>query len=107
MGKYISFGEYNNLYKYIWYYIIICSFNDYIFADTFPKQIKFSIFEIKNYPPDIFIQQEFNYLGAFLLSILIYLYEEKQLKGETKKENAILKIFIKDSLLYQKQLSFL
>ena len=107
MGKYISFGEYNNLYKYIWYYIIVCSFNDYIFADTFPKQIKFSIFETKNYPPDIFIQQEFNYLGSFLLSILIYLYEEKQLKGETKKENAILKIFIKDSLLYQKQLSFL
>ena len=79
MGKYISFGEYNNLYKYIWYYIIVCSFNDYIFADTFPKQIKFSIFETKNYPPDIFIQQEFNYFGSFLLSILIYLYEEKQL----------------------------
>ena len=106
MGKYISFGKYNNLYKYIWFYLIVCTIYDYIYDDKFPNQVKFTIFEAKNYPPDIFVQQEFNYLGSFLLSILIYLYERKQLKGAEKQENAILKIFIKNSPLNQKPPSF-
>ena len=106
MGNYISFGKYNNLYKYIWIYLIINIIYDYIYGNAFPNQIKLSIFETKNYPPNILIQQGFNYFGSFILSIFIYLYEKSQLEGKIKKENVILKLFTKKSELNQQTPSF-
>ena len=69
MGKYITFGKYNKLYKYIWIYVIIRIINDYLFSETFPNQIKSNIFDSHNYPPNILVQIFFNYLATFIFSI--------------------------------------
>ena len=84
MVHFISFGKYNKLYKYIWFFLIICLVNEYIFSDIFPDQIKPYIFETTNYPSNILIQGFFNYLGSFIFSIFVYLYEKSQLQ---KREN--------------------
>ena len=84
MVHFISFGKYNKLYKYIWFFLIICLVNDYIFSDIFPDQIKPYIFETTNYPSNILIQGFFNYLGSSIFSIFLYLYEKSQLQ---KREN--------------------
>ena len=52
MGKFILFGKYNKLYKYIWIYVIIKIVNDYLFSEAFPSQIKPNIFDSHNYPPN-------------------------------------------------------
>ena len=102
MGKYISFGKYNNLYKYIWIYIIIRLFNDYLFTAIFPDQIRPNIFSTSNYPPDIFVQGLFNYLGVLIFSIFLFLYEKKQIKNNGnnagKKDTA--NLMHKYSLIY-------
>ena len=84
MVHFISFGKYNKLYKYIWFFLIICLVNEYIFSDIFPDQIKPYIFETTNYPSNILIQGFFNYLGSSIFSIFLYLYEKSQLQ---KREN--------------------
>ena len=56
MGKFISFGKINKLYKYIWIYILIRIINDYIFLETFPKQIRPSFLDLENYPSNIICQ---------------------------------------------------
>ena len=88
MVHFISFGKYNKLYKYIWFFLIICLVNDYIFSDIFPDQIKPYIFETTNYPSNILIQGFFNYFGSFIFSIFVYLYEKSQLqKSENNNES--------------------
>ena len=87
MAKYISFGRYNQLYKYIWLFVIIKLVNEYIFGYAFPEQIRPDIFNSVNYPPNKIVHYFFNYLGSFILSILFYLYEKSQQKK--KVENTI------------------
>jgi len=87
MGKFISLGEYNKLYKYIWIYVIIRLFNDYLFSDVFPSQIKPSIFDSENYPPIILIQIFFNYLGTFIFSIFLYFYQKSLISNKENKED--------------------
>ena len=88
MVHFISFGKYNKLYKYIWFFLIICFVYDYIFSDIFPDQIKPYIFKTTNYPSNILIQGFFNYLGSFIFSIFVYLNEKSQLqKSENNNES--------------------
>ena len=87
MGKYISFGRYNQLYKYIWFFVIIKLINEYIFGYAFPEQMRPDIFNSVNYPPNKIVQYFFNYLGSFVLSCFLYLYAKSQTKK--KDENKI------------------
>ena len=80
---------YNKLYKYIWIYISIRIINDYIFFETFPKQIRPNIFNLNNYPSNILVPIFFIYLGSFIFSILLYFYSKEKLKVEKKDEQSI------------------
>ena len=95
MGKYISFGEYNHLYKYIWFFVIIKLVNEYIFGYAFPEQIRPDIFNSINYPSNKIVQRFFNYLSSFILSAFIILYEKSQTKKQgvetIKFSNSLLK----------------
>ena len=82
MGKYISFGKYNKLYKYILIYVIIRIVDDYLFSDAFPETMKLSIFEYVNYPHNILIQPFFNYCGAFISSIFFYYYLKSKIQSQ-------------------------
>ena len=84
MGKYISFGKYNKLYKYIWIYVIIRIVNDYLFSGVFPDKIKPSIFESHNYPPINLVQSFFIYLGTFIFAILLFHYLKSKVKNKDK-----------------------
>ena len=78
MGKFFSFGKYNNLYKYIWITIIIKLIYEYLFSETFPSQIRFNFLNTENYPPDILVQLFFNYLGSLIMGICLYFYQKKE-----------------------------
>ena len=80
MGKIISLGKYNKLYKYLWIYVAIRVINEYFFGISFPSQIVIDIFEPNNFPPNIIIQDNFNYIGGLIFSIIFYYYEKKQTK---------------------------
>ena len=58
--------------------------NEYLFTKSFPDAIKPDIFEITNYPSNILIQEFFNYIGSFIFSIFLIIYEKSQTQ---KKEN--------------------
>ena len=84
MAKYISFGEYNQLYKYIWLFVIIKLVNEYIFGYSFPEQIRPDIFNVVNYPPNKIVHYFFHYLCSFILSGFLYLYEKLQQEKKVK-----------------------
>ena len=86
MGKYISFGKYNKLYKYIWIFIIIKIIIDYFFSDTFPKQIQIDFFRTQYIPPNILVDRLFYYLGSFIFTIFFTFYERKALNKKKSKE---------------------
>ena len=86
MGKYISFGKYNKLYKYIWIFIIIKIIIDYFFSDTFPKQIQIDFFRTQYIPPNIIVDRLFYYLGSFIFTIFFTFYERKALNKKKSKE---------------------
>ena len=76
MKKYITFGEYNNLYKHIWFYVITKYIYDYALGDYLEKKAN----DIIDFPKDILIQQAFNYFISFIGSIFLFFYEKKQEK---------------------------
>lgn len=78
MAKYISFGGYNKLYKYIWFFFINKFINGYLFGSEFPNEIK--IVKKNTLPKSLIIQEGFNYLGIFLFSIFLLIYESIQKK---------------------------
>ena len=84
MAKYISFGSYNQLYKYIWLFVIIKLVNEYIFGYSFPEQIRPDIFNVVNYPPNKIVHYFFHYLCSFILSGFLYLYEKLQQEKKVK-----------------------
>ena len=87
MRKFISFGKYNKLYKYIWIYVIIRIINDYLFSETFPSQIKPNIFDSHNYPPNILVQIFFNYLATFIFSIFLNVYQKSIINEVEEKRD--------------------
>ena len=101
MGKYISFGKYNKLYKHIWYYLITKLINEYFLESFFVKKV-----ELLNnrFPKNILIQVAFNYLGVFIGSIFLLRYEKNsgQQENDLKKNKNLYA-----SLLYVSILLFL
>ena len=86
MGKFISFGKINKLYKYILIYVLIRFVTDYMFSNTFSEKIKPEIFKIHNYPRNIVVQLFLNYLATFISSIFLNFYLKSQNKSEVKSD---------------------
>ena len=76
MNKYISFGQYNILYKHIMLYVFTKYIYDYVLGDFLETKAN----EIIDFPKDILIQQAFNYFISFIGSIFLFFYEKKQEK---------------------------
>ena len=81
MGKYISLGEYNKLYKYIWIYLIIRFLTTYIFYNRL-------IFEpLKNdalkFPDHPFITEQIDYIGYIIISIILISIKKCNKKRES------------------------
>ena len=92
MRKYISFGNYNKLYKYIFYFLFFKLIYEYFFN---PKNLpdKITIDYLKNdlfINNNILVQDTFNYLGIFIISLYLFLskYKTKN-KPNLKKSNEI------------------
>ena len=85
MGNLITIGEYNKLYKFMWFSIILKLVFEYCFGTDFPEDIK--IFKKDSFPKSILIQEFLNYLGIFIFSIFLYIYENKQNKTEKNEES--------------------
>ena len=69
MGKFISLGEYNQLYKYIWIYLSIRFITLLIFSRGFVfKQFKT---ELLNFPSSPFIFFQFNYIAFIIIPLII------------------------------------
>ena len=100
MGKFIKFGKYNKLYKYVWIYILICLVNQYLFEYSFPDEFKFDLIRSQNYPNSIFIQELFNHIGTFIYSFILYKYEMFQNKKENNDSSIPILVSKKTSLIY-------
>ena len=89
MSKYISFGKYNKLYKYIWLYIISQLVYEYFYGSHFPKKI--TINYLNKFPKRILVQETFNYLGISIFSYFLFKYELNQLNqlNQNKRENSV------------------
>ena len=70
MGKYISLGEYNKLYKYIWIYLILRFINTYIFYNDliFDQFDEKDVLILPEYP---FIMPQIDYIGYIIISFII------------------------------------
>ena len=86
MAKFISFGKINKQYKYILIHISLIVASQYFFSNSFPEQIRPKIFDINNYSPYIFVQRFFNYLGAFIFSIVFYFMKDLSKKKVQDKQ---------------------
>ena len=88
MGNYIALGEYNKLYKYIWICILITEIFEYFYGTDLPEPIQ--IITKDSIPKGVLIQEGFNYLGLFILSIFLFIYENSQNKKEEEELSALL-----------------
>ena len=82
MAKLLTFGIYNNLYKYIWLYVIFRLLYAYIFNyKTIPTNLK--PFILDSFPNNfIFTGSFFEYITTFFISFIFRRYELYQLKNE-------------------------
>ena len=79
MGKYISLGEYNKLYKYIWIYLILRFLLTYIFAND----LIFDQFDENDFlvlPGHPFITPQYLYIGYIIISLIIILINKFLMK---------------------------
>ena len=84
MGKYISFGAYNPLYKYLWIYMAINFIWSFIVEGNFifdPLQID----DIK-LPKSYFVRYFMDYLGKIIGSIILIYIEQKRASFEQKEK---------------------
>ena len=94
MGKYISLGEYNKLYKYIWIYLIIRFISEFVFDYGL-------VFDQLYYEPMIlpygpFISSQIDYLGFIIISLILIIIEKRK-----RKKNVTLEL-IESKLIYNK-----
>ena len=83
MAKYITFGKYNKINKYICLYIILRLIFEYLFGNNFEKEIR--LLNTDNLPKSILIQDGFNYLFIFIFSKIFlkyFNYESQQTKKD-------------------------
>ena len=83
MGNYITFGEYNHLYKYIWVCILLKIIYEYFFGTDFIEEMK--IFKKYLFPKSVLIQEGLNYL--VFLSYLYFYFVMKILKIRMNYQN--------------------
>ena len=77
MKKYITLGEYNKLYKYLWFFILFRLIYSYIFTfSSIPKSIKF--FTPYSFPKNTFSNDFFEYLIMVIFSLILLLIENKR-----------------------------
>ncbi len=69
MKRYISFGKYNKLYKYIWIVVSIRLIIDYLYTDNFPEQMRPNFLSAQNFPSSFIIEDLFIYIISYF-----YLY---------------------------------
>ena len=87
MGKYLSLGEYNKQYKYIWIYLIIRFVYLFIFSNQLMfDQIKTDVLDLPYGP---FISSQFNYLVYILISAMIIIINKYRKKKE--RNNSLIK----------------
>ena len=88
MAKYISLGEYNKLYKYIWMYLAI----KFVSLFIFDYNLVFDQFhnEPMKMPISPFISLSFDYLTFIIISLII-MRIEKYNKGKEPSQNIIKK----------------
>ena len=86
MGRLISCGEYNKLYKFMWFSISFKLIFEYFFGTDFPEEIR--IIKKDSFPKSILVQEILNYLGIFIFSIFLFIYEYKENKAETNEESS-------------------
>ena len=86
MAKYISLGEYNKLYKYIWMYLAI----KFVSLFIFDYNLVFDQFhnEPMKIPISPFISLSFDYLTFIIISVII-MRIEKYYKGKEPSQNII------------------
>ena len=83
MAYFITFGKYNKLFKYFWYHILVKFLYEYLLKSFFPR--KTDLFKDNPLPPDLLVQEGFNYFGTFIFSIFLMKYETKETKSNKKK----------------------
>ena len=84
MGKFISLGEYNKLYKYIWIFLIIRFFTTFIFYNNFIfKQLKVNAITLSDCP---FVLSQFNYIGYIIISIILLIIEKYHTKKDVNED---------------------
>ena len=74
MCSYITFGNYNKLYKYIWFYIIIRIIGDFLLDNKFYK----AIIGYEPFPKNILVQETLNYIGITIFSTILWKYRFRQ-----------------------------
>ena len=85
MAKYISLGEYNTLYKYIWIYLAIRLVTQIVFDFGFIfDQLKIEAMDIP-YSPLISIQ--FFYIAFIILSLVLMIIEKYQYHKKIRQSN--------------------
>ena len=84
MGKYISLGEYNKQYKYIWIYLILRFIYIFTFSNKFVfDQIKPDVLELP-YGPFLYIQ--FDYIFFIIISSILIAIKKCRHKKETSNK---------------------
>ena len=71
MGKFISLGQYNHLYKYIWIYLSIRFITLFIFSEKLVFVQNHT--DILEMPYGPFISLQLEYVGFFIISLVIKL----------------------------------
>ena len=80
MGKYITLGKYNKLYKYICYFLLVHLIYEYLFDGNLPDQIKIKNLKPNDFPKNILFQESLNYIGTLIISFFVYRYEKSQIE---------------------------
>jgi len=94
MCTYITFGNYNKLYKYIWLYIII-RILEYLLTNNFLKKtIKIDYLQDEPFPKNILIQKTLNFIGTTIFAMFLWKYELRQNK---RSRNNIIPIISSNS----------
>ena len=87
MGNYIGYGQYNHLYRYIWFYIAFKFVSEYIIGEFFEEKI--GLIEKNSMPQYLLIHEAFSYLGTFIISSFLFLYNTRKNKKKLKNKKII------------------
>ena len=85
MGKFISLGEYNKLYKYIWIYIVIKFISSFVF-DYKLIFVESNVISDRPYSPFFYLQ--FNYFFFIIISTIL-IFIKKYSKNKESIQNLV------------------